>query len=113
MTNLAGVNSGIAPMTPLLFGTLVVLAAAVAAGVALRRVPGVPALCFGLGVVSLYPIVWHAPEWWNISDHSAPVLEWPVIVLEALAAASIVVSVFQIRRAWAERDVPENEESHA
>jgi hypothetical protein len=113
MTNLAGVDSGIAPMTPVLFGTVVVLAAAVVAAIALRRVPGVPALCSALGVASLYPIAWHAPEWWNISDHSAPVLEWPVICLEVLAAVLIMVSVFQIRRAWAERDVPEDEESYA
>ena len=111
--NLAGVSSGATPMTPVLLGAVVVLAAAVLAGVALRRVPGLLALCFGLGVASLYPVAWHAPEWWDISDHSAPALEWPVICLEVLAATSIVVSVLQIRRTWAERDVPEDEESYA
>jgi len=113
--NLAGVSSGATPVTPVLFGAGVLFAAALAAAIGLRRVPGVPALGFALAVASLFPVAWHAPEWFDVSDHNAPVLEWPVILLELLAAAAIVVSVVQIRRAQAghEPRSPEHEENFA
>ncbi|HEV7712473.1 MAG TPA: hypothetical protein VGP16_30055 [Asanoa sp.] len=113
--NLAGVSSGATPALPVLFGAGVVFAAAAVAGVALRRNPGVPALSFALAVAALFPVAWHAPEWFGVSDHSAPLMEWPVICLELLAAAAVVLSVVQIRRAQARHEPrsPELEENFA
>lgn len=111
MMNLAGVNSGVAPVTPVLVATVAVLLAALVAGIVLRRQPGVPALSVGLGIASLYPVATHTPVWLDISDHSAPLVEWPVLGLEIIVAVLIVASVFQARRAWAHHEPHEHEES--
>jgi len=112
-TNLAGVDSGVTPISLVVLGSAAVTLAALVAGVGLRRVPGVPALCFGLGTVALFPIAWHVRDFLPVSAHNAPVFELLVIGLEVIAAASIVVSVFQIRRAGARHEPrqPQHEES--
>jgi hypothetical protein len=78
------------------------------AGVSSGATPATPVL-FGAGLVFV------AAEWLDISDHGAPVTEWPVTLLELLAAAAIVASVVRIRRAQGglEPRLPEHEENFA
>ena len=113
-TYLAGVDVGTTPVTPILVGSVAIMAAAVSVGVTRRRVPGVALLSAALFVVALFPVAWHALEWFDISHANAPALEWPVVLLEVLVAALLVGSVFQLRAQQRQAvELPENEETYA